>query len=250
MTYRVCITGAGSGIGRQVAIDFGKLGYDITIIGRRTTPLSETAASIAASGAAKVTMKSIDLRETSCIDELASLVKQGPFNAVVAVAGGNAELIPETPDLHGLDLISWYWDENFRSNVLTAVHFIEGLRQLNGLADGASVVLLSSIAAHRGSGSGSYAASKAALHPYTIDLARSLASKRITVNAVSPGYISGTEFFLNSMTTERHNSLVAQTFTGRVGEPADVSSAVMWLCSEGARHVTGQVLQINGGANT
>ena len=250
MIYRVCITGAGSGIGRQVAIDFGKLGYDITIIGRRANLLSETAASASESGAAKVTTKSIDLRETSCIDELATLTKHGPFDAVVAVAGGNTELTSEAPDIRGLDLISWYWTENFRINVLTAVHFIEGLKQLNGIADGASVVLVSSIAAHRGSGSGSYAASKAALHPYTVDLARSLAESGITVNTVSPGYIAGTEFFRDTMTPQRHDSLVAQTFTGRVGEPSDVSSAILWLCSAGARHVTGQILQVNGGANT
>jgi 3-oxoacyl-[acyl-carrier protein] reductase len=123
----------------------------------------------------------------------------------------------------------------------------EGLCDLLA-APGGRVVMLSSIAAFRGSGTGSYAAAKAALHPYTYDLAGALGPRGVTVNAVAPGYVEDTEFFRGRMTEERSRTLAGQADTGRVGTPADIADTVHWLASPGAGHVTGQIVQVNGGA--
>jgi 3-oxoacyl-[acyl-carrier protein] reductase len=107
---------------------------------------------------------------------------------------------------------------------------------------------VSSIAAYRGSGTGSSAASKAALHPYAYDLAAALGRRDVTVNVVAPGYIEGTGFFGSSLTPERRRALVEETRVKRAGTPEDVAAAVRWLSSSEAGHVTGQIIQVNGGA--
>jgi len=138
------------------------------------------------------------------------------------------------------------WLSDFRSNVLTAVMLTEALRHALR-RPGGRIINMSSIAALRGGG-GSYTAAKAAIIGWTYDLARSLGKDGITANAVAQGYTTGTEFFGNSMTPERHQRLVSETQDSRPGTPEDVAAAVLFLASERASHITGQIVQVNGGA--
>lgn len=72
----------------------------------------------------------------------------------------------------------------------------------------------------------------------------------MTANVVSPGYIADTEFFRDQLTEQRRDALVAATRTGRAGRPEDITGTVRFLASAAARHITGQLIAVNGGART
>lgn len=133
-----------------------------------------------------------------------------------------------------------------RRALLTAVLLTEALRPALR-RPGGRVILISSIAAQRGGG-GPYSAAKAALHGYLYDLAAELSPDGITANIVSPGYVADTEFFGGRMTAEGHARRVAQTLVGRAGQPAEIAALIRYLASPAAGFVTGQILNINGGA--
>lgn len=248
MTRNVVVSGGGTGIGRAVAHRFAQDGDRVVLIGRRAQVLRAAAEEIdAATPAQRPIAIAGDLANQESVVAVAAEVSErvGRVDVLVAAAGGNAALTMPA-GLDGLAGTAWHWTENFRLNTLTAVLLTEALRPQ--LADAGRIVLISSIAAYRGSGSGSYAAAKAALHPYAYDLAADVGPRGITVNVVAPGYIAGTEFFRGMLTAERERALIAQTHTAAPGAPADVAATTHWLCSPAAGHVTAQVIQVNGGA--
>jgi 3-oxoacyl-[acyl-carrier protein] reductase len=90
-----------------------------------------------------------------------------------------------------------------------------------------------------------YSASKAGLVGFTKSLAREVASRGITVNAVAPGFIDTD--MTRALTDAQRSALLAQIPLGRLGTPADVAAAVLFLCSAGAAYLTGETLHVNGG---
>ncbi|MFD4669602.1 SDR family NAD(P)-dependent oxidoreductase [Lentzea sp. NPDC058450] len=249
MSRVVVVSGGGTGIGRAVAHRFADAGDRVVVVGRRVDVLERTAAEINAStGSGLVSSLTADLAEPREAVRVAETVvaRHGQVDVLVNNAGGNVEIGAPDGATTGVEGAAWHWLGNFRSNVLTAVLLTEALK--DALPAGARVVLVSSIAAYRGSGSGSYAGSKAALHPYAYDLAAQLGPKGVTVNVVAPGYVAETEFFANRLSPERERMLVGQTSTGRASTPADVANSVFWLASPEADQVTAQIVQVNGGA--
>jgi 3-oxoacyl-[acyl-carrier protein] reductase len=108
------------------------------------------------------------------------------------------------------------------------------------------IISLASVVAELGNpGQVVYGASKAALIGLTKTLAREYASRGVTVNAVAPGYID-TDMTRN-LPEEAKRSMLAQIPLGRVGSPEDVAAAVLFLSSDEAAYITGQVLRVNGG---
>jgi 3-oxoacyl-[acyl-carrier protein] reductase len=246
MNRTVVVSGAGSGIGAAVARSFMHLGDSVVIIGRRADLLQKTSDSLNAelrSNAGHVEPISADLSIPSAVLELGKkiLSSYGTVDVLVNNAGGVDRR--STPNLDGL---AESWLADFKSNVLTAVMLTETLKS-RFRRPGGRIINVSSIAALRGGG-GSYSAAKAAIIGWTYDLARSLGKEGITANAVVPGYIAGTEFFGNSMTPERHQRLVSETLDGKPGTPEDVAAAVLFLASEQSSHITGQLVNVNGGA--
>ncbi|MBN0043914.1 SDR family oxidoreductase [Streptomyces actuosus] len=242
MARNVVISGGGTGIGLAAAQAFAADGDRVLLLGRRAEVLERAGVPGALTHAA-------DLSDPAGVRGAARLVAEefGAVDVLIHSAGGAGYLEPPSDSDDPLDTVAYDWTLNFRLNTLTAVLLTEALK--DRLAEpGGRVLFIGSIAAYRGSGSGAYAAAKAALHPYTHHLARQLGPRGVTVNVVAPGYVEDTGFFGGGMTEERRAQRIAETSTGRAGTPGDVAATLHWLASPGAGHITSQIIQVNGGA--
>ncbi|MCF6476590.1 SDR family oxidoreductase [Nonomuraea sp. MG754425] len=232
----VVVTGGGTGIGYAIAAAFASLGDRVTITGRREQVLKEAAANLGASYVPFNAASPVAVREA--LDSLPARV-----DVLVNNAGGNTNLDRrQSGEL--MDVAEAWW-ANLNANLMSAVLVTTALAPRMG--EGGRVVCIGSMAA-RGTGSGSYGAAKAAVESWTADLAAELGPRGITVNVVSPGLVLDTEFFRGRLNDEGVRARVGNTRNGRPGTPADVADSVLFLASPGARHLTGQVLHVNGGA--
>lgn len=238
----VVVSGAGTGIGRAVAHRLALDGFHVTAVGRRQEPLDRLAGELDGG----VTAIAADLAtETGAGLVAADLNLAGRRCAgVVAAAGGRS---PHGSPRGSLPAARRSWQASFESNVLTAVLLVEALREPVE-RDGGRIVLLSSVAALRGSDGGPYGAMKAALHGWVYGLARELGPHGGTANAVAPGFVPDTELWAGHLTATLRRDRLAQTLVGREGSPAEIASLIAWLLGPDGGWMTGQVLSLNGGA--
>ena len=237
----IVVSGGGTGIGRATAIRLVEDGWHVTVVGRRRTPLDALAEQLD-----RVDVVVADVAtEDGVTAVVAQLAAAGRSCAGVVAAAGGASPAPGSGTRLAQERADWL--SAFESNVLTAVLLVEALHpQL--VEQAGRVVLLSSVAALRGSGGGPYGAMKAALHAWMFDLARQLGEHGGTANAVAPGFVPDTEFWTGRLTEQARADRAAQTLVGRAGSPAEVASLIGWLLGPDGGWMTGQVLSPNGGA--
>ncbi|MEE4542075.1 SDR family oxidoreductase [Streptomyces sp. V4-01] len=234
----IVVTGGGTGIGLAVSTRFAEAGHRVTIVGRRREVLQATAADLRAQRGLDVTPVVCDLADP---DDVEAALPQLPDRVDVLVNNAGSRELAVGAGPHGV-LARWRGD--FERNVLTAVLITESLRDRLAAEDG-RVVTVTSVAALRGGGS--YGASKAALHAWNHSLAAQLGPQGVTCNIVAPGTVAGTEFFGSRLNEAELTRRAGRTLVGRVGRPADVASAVIFLASPEAGFITGEILQCNGG---
>ncbi|MBE3000839.1 SDR family oxidoreductase [Nocardiopsis sp. HNM0947] len=233
----VVVTGGGTGIGRAVAEHFAVAGEQVHVVGRRTEVLERVAAG---HPAGRVRVHTADLTRDEDVLRLAGELADTTVDVLVNNAGGT---VPPAGD--GLEAAFDAFRRTLDANLLSAMMLTEALwPRLR--RPGGRVVSIGSIAANRGAGA--YGAAKAGLVGWSHGLSARGGADGITANVVSPGYVQDTEFFNEQGRSTRHDTLVGQTLVGRAGVPADIASAVAHLASPEASWITGQVVDVNGGA--
>lgn len=235
----IVISGGGTGIGRELAARFARQGDRVTILGRRAEVLSAAAAEI--EGAHPVRTVAVDLSRP---EDVEARLPELPERVDVLVNNAGGRGTPAATE-GGLKKVAERWRRDFDNNVLPAVLLTEALLPRLA-APGGRVITISSVAALRGNGA--YGAMKAALQAWNHTLAGQLGPRGATANVVVPGFVAGTEFFGGPATEEELARRRAQTLVGRVGEPGDVAAAVAFLAGPEAGYITGEFLNVNGGA--
>jgi 3-oxoacyl-[acyl-carrier protein] reductase len=242
----VLVTGGGNGLGKAVAARFLAEGDAVFITGRRAGRVAEAAAEI---GAKPIPGDATDPGQVARMaGELGA-----DLDVLVNMAGGNTDFTATATPPGGpggpiaeLEAVAAAWHGNLDANLLSAV--LTTTAVLGKLRAGGSIINVGSIGAEHASTS--YGAAKAAVAAWTAGLSAEVGARGLTANVISPGYIAETDFFRGRLTEERKAALVGATHNGRAGQPGDIAETAYFLASDGARHITGQILHVNGGAHT
>lgn len=234
------VTGASQGIGRACVLALAEAGATVALAARNEAKLAEVAAEIEAAGG-KAAAFALDVASEDSIQACAKAVldRLGKVEILVNNAG-------ITRDKLMMQMKREDWDDVLSTNLTGAFLLTQALLRPMLKNRWGRIINISSVVGRTGqAGQVNYAATKAGLIGMTRSLAREVASRGITVNAVAPGYI---ETPMTAVLDEKQTAAVmAQIPLGRAGTDADIAQAVVYLASEGAGYVTGHVLDVNGG---
>ena len=235
------ITGSAQGIGFTTAELFAAEGAKVVIVDVNAELAAKSATALAAGDAAKTLGMACDVTKLDQCEAVvkATMEKFGKIDILVNNAG-------ITKDNLLMRMSEGDWDLVMNVNLKGAFNFIKAAIRPMMKAHYGRIVNISSVIGQEGNaGQANYSASKGGLISLTKSVAREFASRSITANAVAPGFIKTrmTEVIPEDMKAK----LIEKILLGRMGDPADVARAVLFLSSDESSYITGHVLNVNGG---
>ena len=234
------VTGASRGIGRAIALALASQGAKVVASARNAEALAELTAEIKSQGGDALAV----VGDVAVEDDANNLVKQAvAAYGQVDIFINNAGI---TRDGLLLRMKNADWDAVLDTNLKGAFLCTRAVAKVMSKQRSGRIINISSVVGEMGNaGQANYCASKAGLLGLTKSVARELARRNVTVNAITPGFI--TTEMTEDMTEKAQETMTEQIPLGRPGSAEDVANAVVFLASEQSAYITGQVLGVNGG---
>lgn len=231
------ITGASGGIGGEIAKTLHAAGATVALSGTRVEPLETLAAELGA----RAHVLPCNLSDAVAVDSL-------PKQAIEAMGGvdilvNNAGI---TRDQIFMRMSDDDWASVLEVNLTSTMRLCRGVMRPMMKSRWGRIVNISSIVGTTGNpGQANYAASKAGMVGMSKSIAYEVASRGITVNCIAPGFIATA--MTDKLTDDQKDKINVQIPAGRMGTPAEIAAAVLYLSSDGAAYTTGSTLHVNGG---
>ncbi len=231
------VTGASGGIGGEIAKSLHAAGATVAISGTREAPLAELAAELGD----RVHVLTCNLSDMDAVD---ALPKQA------AEAMGSVDILVNNAGITRDNLFMRMSDDEWASvlnvNLTATMKLCKGVMRGMMKSRWGRIINISSVVGATGNpGQANYAASKAGMVGMSKSLAYEVASRGITVNAVAPGFIATA--MTDKLNDDQKSNILGQIPAGRMGDPNEIASAVLYLASPEAGYVTGTTLHVNGG---
>ncbi len=235
------VTGAGRGIGHAIASRLAQEGARVACVSRNEENAKRTADELNSARVDSAKAYAVDVADHAAVQKICGGILEdfGKINILVNNAGITRDDLSMRMSLDD-------WDNVIDTNLRGAFSFVQALQRSMIKQRGGRIINISSVIGLIGNaGQTNYAASKAGLIGFTKSLARELASRAVTVNAIAPGYIATD--MTNSLREEIQKSIQDKIPLKRVGSPEEIAAAVAFLASAEAGYITGQVLCVDGG---
>ena len=235
------VTGAGRGIGQAVAHRFAAEGAKVVLISRNPASCGAAAEAINAEFPGSCKALACDVSDAPAVEACAKeVLAEYP---TVDILVNNAGI---TKDGLLMRMKEADWDAVLNTNLKSVFLFVKAFQRTLMRSAAGRIINMSSIVGLTGNaGQANYAASKAGVIGFTKAVAQELASRRVTCNAIAPGFIA-TEM-TDAIPEKAREALLARIPLGDMGRPEDVANCALFLASDEARYVTGQVLVCDGG---
>ncbi len=240
---RALVTGGSRGIGGATSRLLARAGADVVVHYRSRGADAEAMVAEVVGMGRRAMAIAAELSDRTSVDAMFARVQQEWGGVDLFVA--NAGIWPEE-DVAVSEMSDARWGRTVAENIDGMFYSTRGALRI--MPDGGRVVLVSSTAGQRGeSMHADYAASKGAMIAFTKSVAMEVARRGITVNSVAPGWVD-TEMCDGAFAGDGRDRIAAGIPVGRIASPADIAAPIVFLCADEARHVTGEIVNVNGGS--
>ena len=234
------VTGAGRGIGRAVALAYARMGADVACVSRTEENSAKAAAEVEALGR-RAWAVAVDVSDTAAVNAAAGKILDDAGRVDILV--NNAGV---TRDNLLMRMSEEEWDTVINTNLKGAFNFTKALtRPFIKQRSGRIINIASVIGLIGNAGQSNYAASKAALIGFTKSVAKELAPRGITANAIAPGFIETD--MTAALDDKVREGIIGNVPLGRFGSPDDIAHTAVFLALEASGYITGQVHAVDGG---